>query len=241
MRTKRNAFPSFANLRRFRSRIPYVDISALVLLSCLTVANAISSSPPESEGVVKARPLTFVYECDQGGSFVASVTGESATIFVSGEPVRLPRVQSASGEKFETGGTTFWMKGNEAILDTPDTVLRNCNNNRMRAIWEDARLRGVDFRATGNEPGWYLEISGESQIVFVTDYGQSRYSFSGAQAPSDPHAQHNVLQAVNDKQRIELILQRMRCMDSMSDQQFDTRVTVRLDDREFRGCGNTLR
>jgi len=149
-------------------------------------------------------------------------------------------VRSASGEKFQSGNTLFWVKGNEAILDTETDAFRSCKNNRMLAIREDARSRGVKFRATGNEPGWHLEVFVSNQILFVADYGQSRYLFSDAEAPSDPHAQNNVLQATNDKHRLELIMLGKTCMDSMSDQQFDSQVTVRLDDREYRGCGNRL-
>jgi len=239
MKANRISCNALAGPQRFRSRIGIWSIGTLVML-LFTTTNASCSPTQNSDGVVEEGAQTFVYECERDGTFVASVSGDSATIFVSEKTIRLPRVRSASGEKFQTDGITYWTKDNEALLDTPDAAFRNCRNNRMRAIWEDARLRGVELRATGNEPGWYLEVSGMSQIVFVTDYGQSRYMFSDAKAPSDPHAQNNVLQAVNGSHRIELILQRSRCMDSMSDQQFDTRVTVRLDDREYRGCGNTL-
>jgi len=102
------------------------------------------------------------------------------------------------------------------------------------------QARDVEFRATGNEPGWFLEISAKKQIVLVTDYGQKRYAFPDAKAPSDPHAQCNVLHAVNDEHRLEVILESKPCMDTMSDEQFDTRVTVRLNDRELRGCGRSL-
>jgi len=102
------------------------------------------------------------------------------------------------------------------------------------------QARDVEFRATGNEPGWFLEISAKKQIVLVTDYGQKRYAFPDAKAPSDPHARNNVLHAANDEHRLEVILESKPCMDTMSDEQFDTRVTVRLDDRELHGCGRSL-
>lgn len=45
----------------------------------------------------------------------------------------------------------------------------HCKNNRAEAIWEDAKLRGVDFRAVGNEPGWHLELTaGERLCSSVT-------------------------------------------------------------------------
>ena len=229
-----------AMCRSLWSRIGIRYSVLVVMLSCTTVAIASSTPARKFHGADKAHALTFVYECEQGNTFVATATDTSATIFVSGKTDQLPRVRSASGEKFQTEDTLFWMKGDEALLDTEDSAFRGCRNNRMLAIREDARLRGVNFRATGNEPGWYLEVSANDQILFVTDYGQSLYLFSEAEAPSDPHAQNNVLQATNDKHRLELIRLRKQCMDSMSDQQFDTSVTVRLDDREYHGCGSKI-
>ena len=102
------------------------------------------------------------------------------------------------------------------------------------------QTRDVVLRATGNEPGWYMEVTAGNTILLVTDYGQKRYSFPETETRSDPHAQSNVLQAVNDGHRLEVILERKPCVDTMSGEQLDTRVTVRLDDQEYRGCGKTL-
>ena len=43
------------------------------------------------------------------------------------------------------------------------------HENRRAAIWAQAKLDGVDFRATGNEPGWKLEITEGRQIRCIHD------------------------------------------------------------------------
>ena len=43
-------------------------------------------------------------------------------------------------------------------------------------VWHQAKLRGVAFRAVGQEPGWLLEISNGEGIFLVTDYGSTRAS-----------------------------------------------------------------
>ena len=78
------------------------------------------------------------------------------------------------------------------------------------------QARDIEFRATRNEPGWYLEISAGKHVVLATDNGQTRYAFSDVQAPSDPHTQSNAVQAANDGHRLDVILDSKPCMDSMS-------------------------
>jgi len=47
-------------------------------------------------------------------------------------------------------------------------------------VWQQAKLRGVSFRAIGQEPGWLLEITDSSEILLVTDYGKACHdSMSG--------------------------------------------------------------
>ncbi len=43
--------------------------------------------------------------------------------------------------------------------------------------WHAAKLRGVAFRAIGQEPGWLLEIKNGEEILIVTDYGKNKNSF----------------------------------------------------------------
>ena len=56
--------------------------------------------------------------------------------------------------------------------------------NGRRPIIEDAKRRGVDFYAAGNEPSWTLEI-GSEEIVFQTNYGQDTYRFPTSEPEVD--------------------------------------------------------
>ena len=46
----------------------------------------------------------------------------------------------------------------------------------MNDVWHAAKLRGVAFRAIGQEPGWLLEITNGEEILLVTDYGSNQSS-----------------------------------------------------------------
>ena len=188
----------------------------------------------------KQKLRTFVYECQSGDSFIVNIKDESVWVFLPKQTVQLPPMPSGSGEKYSDGVITFWNKGEQAVLETPEIFYENCHINRSKSIWEDAKLRGVDFRATGNEPGWFLEISQDTQILFVTDYGQQRYEFTASSSKTDQSARATTYTAEKENQNFAVLLEGRSCLDSMSGQQFETTVTVTLNDKEYRGCGRAL-
>ena len=104
--------------------------------------------------------------------------------------------------------------------------------------WDAARLAGVTFRATGNEPGWFVEVYPDS-LVFVTAYGGERYAFVPYTA-SAPEAEPFVYEASSDAHTITVTLADVPCQDDMSGQPFETSVAVVFDGETLRGCGRSL-
>jgi membrane-bound inhibitor of C-type lysozyme len=189
---------------------------------------------------VQGPPRTFVYECSYGYRFVARIDGEKAWLFLPEQTLSLPRVPSGSGAKYSNGLLTFWSKGEEALLESDKAAHRDCRNNRSRAIWEDAKLRGADFRAVGNEPGWHLEIKAGEKTVFVSEYGQSRFEFVTPEPLNDQIARKTTYKVQNMEHDLTIILEALLCHDSMSGESFETTVTVILDGQIYRGCGRPL-
>ena len=195
---------------------------------------------PDSDSLTQAGPRTFVFECPNGYEFTARIEGQTAWLFLPGQTVSLPQVPSASGAQYSHGRITFWNKGDEARLEIGEDSHQKCVNNRARAIWEHAKLNGVDFRAVGNEPGWHLELKRGGKILLVTDYGQSRYVFDTPRPQEDRETGITTYRVQNQEQDLEIQLQIRPCRDSMSGELFETTVTVKLDGRTFQGCGRAL-
>lgn len=183
---------------------------------------------------------TYVYECDAGFNFIVNFKNDKAWVFLPMQTVALDPVPSGSGSKYSNGSITYWSKGDEAILETPEKQYRNCENNRAKAIWEDAKLRGVDYRAIGNEPGWYLEISEKTKLLFVSNYGQNRYELTLAAPVSDQAARITTYMARNDQNTVMVIISGHICNDTMSGENFESTVLVRFNNEEYRGCGRAL-
>lgn len=213
----------------------------------LAACNPQQESPPDdaqtqdSQPVAMGRPgSTYVYACNDKSRFTARIEGETAWLFLATGTISLPHVPAASGAKYSDGATTFWSKGEEASLERADQPRVQCENDRAEAIWEDAKLRGADFRGRGNEPGWHIEISNSYGIVFVTSYGSERYHFKTFEMTGDDAARKTIYEARHDGRKLTVVLEGGRCSDSMSDEQFETTVTVTFDGKQLAGCGRSL-
>lgn len=186
------------------------------------------------------RAQTLVYECPDGAELVVRVQGERAWVLAPAGTVELAQVRAASGAKYESADALYWSKGEEALLTVRGETHRDCRNNRRRAVWEDARLRGVDFRAVGNEPGWLVEVSGGGNIRYVGDYGETTLELE-ARAPMENKGGRRMRYTADDgSHRMMVLIEGERCTDTMSGEVFPDRVTVILDGRTLRGCGRAL-
>jgi len=105
-------------------------------------------------------------------------------------------------------------------------------------VWHRAKLRGVAFRAIGQEPGWLLEITNGTDILLVTDYGQNRNSYPYV----DPvvYQGERRTQYVLEGYGIIVEIRGQRCTDVMSGEEFEVSVSIIMTDRQLEGCGRAL-
>ncbi|MFO1428876.1 MAG: MliC family protein [Candidatus Competibacteraceae bacterium] len=94
---------------------------------------------------------TTTFRC---GNRTGSIGFRNNTMYltVGEETFEMQPVKTASGAKYQATGdpaTTFWSKGNRATLVVRGQTYPECTKEGT-----EAKL----FRATGNEPGWKLEI-----------------------------------------------------------------------------------
>lgn len=205
----------------------------------LAACASLTGKTPKTTSSGNTASSTYFFECDDQYVFVARAEGAHVWLFLKDVTVNLPRRPSASGEKYQSTEYLFWNKGGEALLETAGGKRRQCKNNRAKAIWETAKLNGVDFRAVGNEPGWFLELGGDL-LVLETDYGASRYEFQTPPADVNVEARLTRYQVTESGRKLVLELKGQLCKDTMSGETFPTRVSVTLNGRILRGCGRAL-
>ena len=112
------------------------------------------------------------------------------------------------------------------------------NKIASRDVWHAAKLRGVSFRAIGQEPGWLLEITNGKKILLITDYGQKKTTYPYVE-PNVNQEQRKTVFAIN-KQNLEVVIQGKACTDSMSGERFAVSVFVSVDGKQLGGCGRAL-
>jgi len=184
-----------------------------------------------------AKPQTFVFHCEGDYTFVARVEDNIAWLFLPAKTLDLSQV---SPDVFQRGDLRFQINGQTGQIEDNGNVIHRCQNNRREAIWEHAKLNGADFRAVGNEPGWHLEIYGGSKAVLVTGYGATRHEFDLLPPQVEGKTETTVLTSRSDKPRIVLKITGKDCSDTMSGEQFESRVDVDLDGKVLHGCGRAL-
>jgi uncharacterized membrane protein/membrane-bound inhibitor of C-type lysozyme len=205
-----------------------VTLAALVGLALFSVAP------------VTPERTTWAYDCE--GLYVVAHYGKAGelTLFLPDRTLFLPAQPAGSGAKYGADGLSFWSKGgSEALLEQPGEPRRRCTVDGRSSVREDAKLRGVDFRATGNEPGWVLELGPDAFRLYY-DYGKSLAAFPLLEPKSDAGKRETAYMGETESHRIEIVIRGVECQDTMADDRFESTVTVTLDGRELRGCGQAL-
>jgi len=159
-------------------------------------------------------------------------------------PLSLPLAMSASGARYaDHRGNAFWTKGPQGTLTLAGREPLDCLQadapSPQEAVWEDARQRGIAFRAIGNEPGWLAEIGqGERPPLHAElDYGERRLDVAAMQPLSGLLGYAGT---AADGTRVRLVLERRECSDGMSDARYPVAATLEVGTRTYSGCGRFL-
>ena len=228
-----------------------IVIVAGLMLGCRSgqapPVESLGDSPPVADGVDAlagtSAPLTaLAFECDDGQKFVlARVAGkpDAIDLHLGDRHQRLAHVRTGSGAQYTADGLSVWTKGLEAMLEVAGRVT-TCRENRRRSILEDARARGVEFRASGNEPGWVWELLAD-RMVFIGAYGAERVTTSRSEAPSDGTPGGAVYAGAAEAHRLTARILAGPCVAPMSGDLSESTVEIELDGKRYRGCGEALR
>lgn len=156
-----------------------------------------------------------------GVAFVATSLGGAACVDEA--------MPDRNGVRAETAGTA---EGSGAVDSTPDADISS-------RPWDEARARGVEFRAVGQEPGWSLDLDQGRTFHYTGDYGRTQVTLP-ATAPVRDSAGVVMYRVQADGHDLTVVVEALPCQDAMSGEEFTHAVTIRLDDHELEGCGRTL-
>lgn len=182
----------------------------------------------------------FAYSCGDSLDFAAHVMQDSSWVFLPDTTLRVMPVQSGSGAKYQGSGYIYWSKGNEAILQGPTGSFLTCQTVPREKSWQAARIRGVDFRALGQEPGWNLEITDGGRMTYIGDYGNDSMTVKTPEQSLTNSKGSRMYEAQTESRSITVKITDKPCTDSMSGFEFPSAVTVTVDGNTYQGCGREL-
>lgn len=216
--------------------------TATLLLAALLMTTGCGTPPPTPAGP-GGTLQAHVWQCSDGSTInTRNLSSPPGIALRKGSETRtLPQIRAASGARYQDATMQFWTKGDSATFERQSATTLECREIRSQSLLEDARVRGIAFRGTGNEPGWLLEIGPHNRLMFEDGYGSMRVVFQSLPPRSDSTPEVTVHENTSSAQRLKVTLRRQNCADTMSDETFPYAVEVEIDGVKRRGCGRSLR
>ena len=122
-------------------------------------------------------------------------------------------------------------------------TLLEIDSDRVLAPWDGVFFelaRDHDFRAVGQEPGWELEIHKGAEMRLNYDYSKSAAVTPASRAQVDANSGTQTYHGFTKANDLRVVIVPVSCTDSMSGRVFPATVSVTLNGRTFRGCGEVL-
>lgn len=216
------------------------------LCSCLLLYACAAEPTDQAVSAQTAAVKTYFYVCEgEDKSIVVTINGDRGHLFsyqLSQALARKPGSNAFSGSDvyYRPDNPPDLAPGQTAEITIRSVRHENCKNNPRAAVWEAAKLRGVDYRALGQEPAWQLEISADQGFLLVTEYGAKRVEFPYTE-PEVDQAQRTTRYASRlGGDSINITIKGETCSDSMSGETFSSRVEVGWQGKTLLGCGRAL-
>ncbi|MDD7805719.1 MAG: hypothetical protein PUP46_09220 [Endozoicomonas sp. (ex Botrylloides leachii)] len=180
-------------------------------------------------------------QCPGGYEFPAYIQKDTAWLFLPEGTKRLVSGKSTGGDHYSNGEYSFLVGKDDAVLIVDGLAVKQCRNNEKKAVWEEAKLRGADFRAVGIKGEWSLELSLEGNTVFIGDQGNTRILFKTPDPIIDREKMTSTYNMNNGEHHLVVKIEGKSCHDPISGQLFDTSVTLHLDKQVLKGCGRAFK
>lgn len=105
-----------------KTSVVTLALAGLALAGCNSPTPGDTAATPDEAAV--SREIA-VFECPGGETITAEFDGaETAVVTLPDqEPVTLAATEAASGARYSDGTTTFWNKGDEALVEVNDEIV----------------------------------------------------------------------------------------------------------------------
>ena len=204
----------------------------LVFVLVILALAACGRGPDEPEQKDDARAF---WACD--GYEFALMRGDGAVALTL--PGRQVELAAVDGSRYARNEITLEFTADDALRLTVGLEEHVCAPKSWDGPWQRAREEGVAFRAVGQEPGWFVEVTPGEGLVATLDYGERTITLPAPEVtPLNGGARG--YQAEGDGQVVQIVIEPLTCFDGMSGQVHPETVTLAVDGQRYQGCGVPL-
>ncbi len=224
---------SKATLAEFRGKPVLVNLWATWCAPCVAEMPALDRLAKAKQGEMAVVGISQDLQgWDKVKPFLAKVKLEHMTILLDDEGA-LATTLGAPGLPFtvlyDAAGKEVWRVNGPREWDEP---------GGFQETAAATPAQRVHFHAVGQEPGWTMDITTGRDIEVIADYGSKTATFS---APPRLSLEGTSNFAVTQgKSALAVSIEKKACEDAMSGKPFAYTVTMTLDGKRYRGCGETL-
>lgn len=202
-----------------------LSLVALLLVAC-------GRSPDEA--VPLEDPREF-WACD-GYEFALQRGDGIVALTLPGRDVELAAVGEARERRYARNEIALEFTADDALRLTVGLEDHACAPKVWGGPWQRAQAEGVEFRAVGQEPGWFVEITPGGDLTAVLDYGERTITLPAPEVTPLVGGARGY-QAEGDGQIVQLVIEPLTCFDSMSGHVHPETVTLAVDGQRYPGCG----
>jgi hypothetical protein len=207
-------------LRRF--------FAASFVLVALTGGPAIGrSQQAEKDGALQ------VYYCQNLAILTVRVFPKRVEVVTASRKATLTETAQPSAAQYSDGSVTLSGLGEIIRVEEPGAVSW-CRSAPVEIPWQEARLRGIDFRAAG-DPAWSLEIDSGVAVEFATGVGAAR---TVTTFPPVEVGKHLAWSTKSGSHVLAVVAEQRVCHHQGSTMTLS--VTLTLDGKTYTGCGRRL-
>jgi hypothetical protein len=211
-------------------RIVAASITLVVLTGTPSPARAQKPAPKDGD--------LLVYYCQNLALLTVRVLPKRVEVTTPNRKVTLTETTQPSTPtvRFSDGSATLSELGELVRYQEPGAIFW-CRVEPVEVPWQDARLRGIDFRAAG-DPAWTLETDNGVATEFAVGQGAKRVVTKFPAVVLAGQDTRMTMTAKSGSHALAVVAERRICHHAGSTMTLS--VTVTLDKRTYTGCGRML-
>jgi putative lipoprotein len=190
-----------------------------------------------SQRAIRAEGEVLVYYCHNLSIATVRVFPKRVEIETATRKATLAETTPPSSVLYSDGVVTLSGLGEHVRFEEPGAVYF-CQSMPAEVPWQEARFRGIEFRAAGDDPLWSLEVDSGVGVEFVTGQGDTRAVTKFPPAELTGTDNRMTLRAISGPRSLGVLAERRVC--NLAGSTMTLAVTVTLDGKTYRGCGRPL-